>query len=44
MDPDYPLAATVIRWAGEAGLELAERHGNWWTYTLNFLKPALDSQ
>lgn len=36
MDPDYPLAATVIRWAAEAGFELAERHGNWWTYTLNF--------
>jgi ubiquinone/menaquinone biosynthesis C-methylase UbiE len=40
MDPDYPLAGTVIRWAQEAGLELAERHGNWWTYTLNFRKPA----
>ena len=36
MDPDYPLAATVIRWAGEAGFKLAERYGNWWTYTLNF--------
>jgi len=44
MDPDYPLAATVIRWAAEAGFELAERHGNWWTYTLNFLKPAADLQ
>ena len=40
MDPDYPLAATVIRWAAEAGFELAERHGNWWTYTLNFRKQA----
>jgi len=43
LDPDYPLAATVIRWAAEAGFELAERHGNWWTYTLNFRKPAVDS-
>ncbi len=40
MDPDYPLAATVIRWAAEAGFDLVERHGNWWTYTLNFRKPA----
>ena len=40
MDPDYPLAATVIRWTAEAGFELAERHGNWWTYTLNFRKRA----
>jgi len=36
MDPDYPLTKTVIRWAAEAGFELAERYGNWWTYTLNF--------
>ncbi len=35
-DPDYPLARTTIRWAEEAGFELAERHGNWWIYTLNF--------
>ena len=38
LDPDYPLARTVIRRAGEAGFELAERHGNWWAYTLNFRK------
>jgi len=38
MDPDYPLARTTIRWAGEAGFQLAERHGNWWVYTLNFRK------
>ena len=36
MDPDYPLARTTIRWAEKAGFELAERHGNWWVYTLNF--------
>ena len=40
LDPDYPLAGTVVRWAGEAGFELAERHGNWFVYTLNFQKPA----
>jgi ubiquinone/menaquinone biosynthesis C-methylase UbiE len=40
LDPDYPLARTTIRWAGEAGFELAERHGNWFVYTLNFRKPA----
>jgi len=40
LDPDYPLAATVIRWAGEAGFKLSERYGNWWTYTLNFRRLA----
>jgi len=39
LDPDYPLARTTVRWAKEAGFELAERHGNWWIYTLNFQKP-----
>jgi len=38
LDPDYPLVRTTIRWAKEAGFELAERHGNWWVYTLNFRK------
>ena len=40
LDPDYPLARTTIRWAEEAGFELAERYGNWWVYTLNFRKQA----
>lgn len=40
LDPDYPLARTVISWAGAAGFELAERHGNWFVYTLNFQRPA----
>lgn len=38
LDPDYPLARTTIAWADEAGFELAERHGNWFVYTLNFQK------
>ena len=38
LDPDYPLARTTIRWAGEAGFGLAERQGNWFVYTLNFRK------
>ena len=38
LDPDYPLARTTLRWAQEAGFRLVERHGNWWTYTLNFRK------
>jgi ubiquinone/menaquinone biosynthesis C-methylase UbiE len=40
LDPDYPLARTTIRWAREAGFELAERHGNWFVYTLKFRKAA----
>jgi SAM-dependent methyltransferase len=39
LDPDYPLARTTERWAEQAGFELAESHGNWWVYTLNFRKP-----
>jgi ubiquinone/menaquinone biosynthesis C-methylase UbiE len=38
LDPDYPLARTTIGWAKEAGFELAEWHGNWFVYTLNFQK------
>jgi len=38
LDPDYPLPRTTIRWAEQAGFELAERHGGWWLYTLNFVK------
>ena len=38
LDPDYPLARTTIRWTKDAAFELAERHGNWWVYTLNFRK------
>ena len=40
LDPDYPLVRTNIAWAQRAGFELAECHGNWWVYTLNFRKPA----
>jgi ubiquinone/menaquinone biosynthesis C-methylase UbiE len=40
LDPDYPLARTVISWAEAAGFELTERRGNWFTYTLNFQRPA----
>ena len=40
LDPDYPLVRTATRWAQEAGFELAECHGNWFLYTLNFRKRA----
>jgi ubiquinone/menaquinone biosynthesis C-methylase UbiE len=36
LDPDYTLARTTIRWAEQAGFDLATRHGNWFVYTLNF--------
>ncbi len=41
-DPDYPMRRTVIGWAGAAGFELAESHGNLFCYTLNF-RPAVES-
>ena len=40
LDPDYPRRKTTIAWAEAAGLERAEHYGNWWTYTINFRKPA----
>jgi ubiquinone/menaquinone biosynthesis C-methylase UbiE len=40
LDPDYPLPQTVARWASKAGFQPVERHGNWWTYTLNFRRIA----
>jgi ubiquinone/menaquinone biosynthesis C-methylase UbiE len=40
LDPDYPRRKKAIAWAEAAGFELVECHGNWWTYTLNFCKPA----
>ena len=40
LDPDYPRRKTTVSWAKAAGFEPAERYGNWWTYTINFRKPA----
>ena len=40
VDPDYPLRKTTVAWAEAAGFACVERHGSWWTYTLNFCKPA----
>jgi ubiquinone/menaquinone biosynthesis C-methylase UbiE len=39
LDPDYPRRKTTIAWAEAAGFKLAEQHGNWWNYTLNFRRP-----
>ncbi|MCX6030038.1 MAG: hypothetical protein NT169_12175 [Chloroflexi bacterium] len=38
LDPDCPLAAETIHRVEAAGFRLAERHGNFWLYTLNFRK------
>ena len=37
-DPDYPLAQTLIRQAGEASFRLKEKLGNFFAYTLIFEK------
>lgn len=37
-DPDYPLAQTLIRQAGQAGFRLKKKHGNFFSYTLVFEK------
>jgi ubiquinone/menaquinone biosynthesis C-methylase UbiE len=36
MDPDYPLAQTLVRKAQAAGLHLKTRSGNFFSYTLVF--------
>ncbi len=38
MDPDYPLASTLTRWAERAGFRLREKCGNLLSYTLLFEK------
>jgi ubiquinone/menaquinone biosynthesis C-methylase UbiE len=38
-DPDYPLPRTLMRLANEAGLQLKERSGNFWIYSMLFEKP-----
>ena len=37
-DPDYPFRRTEKRWAREAGFELREEFGNFFTYQLNLGK------
>ncbi|HSJ53834.1 MAG TPA: class I SAM-dependent methyltransferase [Anaerolineae bacterium] len=34
LDPDYPLASTLLRWAEQAGFRLREKRGNVLLYTL----------
>ncbi len=43
LDPDYMLRGTVIRLAEETGFYLLEEHGNLFAYTVNFRKPARQS-
>ena len=38
VDPDYPLPRTLIRWATEAGFRFGEKTGNFFYYTLVFIK------
>lgn len=40
LDPDYPLASTLMRLAGGNGFHLKERSGNFFCYTLQFEKAA----
>jgi ubiquinone/menaquinone biosynthesis C-methylase UbiE len=38
VDPDYPLASTIVRMAAAAGFRLREKIGTWFYYTLRFEK------
>lgn len=38
LDPDYPLAKSVISQVEKVGFRLEERFGSFWLYTLNFKK------
>lgn len=37
-DPDYPLASTLVRMAGDAGFRLKKKVGNFFAYTVVFEK------
>ncbi len=39
LDPDYPLASTLIRWANSAGFTLKRKTGGFFNYSLVFEKP-----
>lgn len=39
VDPDYPRASTVARWAAQAGLRPVRKIGNVWYYTLFLARP-----
>ncbi len=43
LDPDYPFSAEAIRRVEAAGFRLAERHGNFWEYALNFRRVDVDA-
>jgi ubiquinone/menaquinone biosynthesis C-methylase UbiE len=38
LDPDYPLASTLVRWAAPAGFRLRTKLGGLFYYTLIFEK------
>ena len=42
-DPDYPFSSETIQRVEAAGFRLAERHGNFWEYTLNFRRATVDA-
>jgi len=38
-DPDYPLRSTTIKMLKKAGFVLDQAFGNFWSYTVRFIKP-----
>ena len=43
LDPDYPFPSEAIRRVEAAGFRLAEQHGNFWEYALNFHRVSVDA-
>lgn len=39
-DPDYPLQSTTVKIGEKAGFVLDEALGNFWNYTVRFVKPS----
>jgi len=39
LDPDYPLKGTTARRGEKAGFQVEGFYGNFWTYTVRFIKP-----
>ena len=38
LDPDYPFISETIQQVEAAGFKLKEKFGNWWLYTVNFVR------
>jgi len=38
LDPDYPFISETIHRVEKAGFQLTQKFGNFWMYTVNFIR------